>query len=162
MLADLFKQAPYETMTLFTLPYHHPLFRLLRRGACLVENQYFHHTGWQVRIVNLSGLLQKMMPLLQIRLQNSVLAQWEGALHLDAGEQTATLVIEGGQVHLTAQPSGEHVVHGGANLARLLIGSDEPDEIIQQAEMVCTGQAFDFLRVLFPNLHPMLSHFDEY
>ena len=49
VLADLFKQAPYETMTFFTLPHHHPMFRLLRRGACLVENQYFHHTGWQVR-----------------------------------------------------------------------------------------------------------------
>lgn len=162
VLAGLFKQTPYESLTFFTLPYHHPLFRLLRRGACVVENQYFHHTGWQVRIVNLGGLLRKMIPLLQARLQNSALAHWEGALHLDAGEQAATLVIEGGQVQVTAQPPGEHAVHGGANVARLLIGSDEPDEIIQQAEMECTGQAVELLRVLSPNLHPMLSHFDEY
>ncbi len=162
VLAGLFKQEAYEAMTFFTLPYHHPLSRLLRRGACLVENRYFFHTGWQVRIVNLSGILQKMLPLLDARLQRSALANWEGMLHLDAGEQHATLVVEEGRVRVTADEPGEHVVRGGTDLARFLIGSDEPEEIIQQADMTCTGRAVDLVRTLFPNLRPVISHFDEY
>jgi hypothetical protein len=51
---------------------------------------------------------------------------------------------------------------GGANIARFLIGSDEPDEIIRQADMECSGIAASLVRVLFPNLSPMMSHWDEY
>ncbi len=54
------------------------------------------------------------------------------------------------------------MLHGGAELGRFLIGSDEPDEIIRQGELVCSGMAFPLVRVLFPNLHPMMSHGDEY
>ena len=32
------------------MPYLHPMLAIIRRGACLVEDQYFYHTGWQVRI----------------------------------------------------------------------------------------------------------------
>ena len=51
---------------------------------------------------------------------------------------------------------------GGADIARFLIGSDEPDEIIRQAEMECSGLSVALARVLFPNLHPMMSQWDEF
>jgi hypothetical protein len=44
----------------------------------------------------------------------------------------------------------------------LLIGSDEPEEIIRQADMEVSGLALPLVRVLFPNLVPMMSHWDEY
>jgi hypothetical protein len=53
-------------------------------------------------------------------------------------------------------------LRGGADLARFLIGSDEPDEIIRQADMECLGLARSLANVLFPNLYPMMSHWDEY
>lgn len=51
-----------------------------------------------------------------------------------------------------------HVLRGGPEVARFLIGSDEPDEIIRQAGMECSGLAQPLARVLFPNLYPILSH----
>ena len=48
------------------------------------------------------------------------------------------------------------------DLARSISTSYEPDEIIQQEDMESTGAAIPLVRVLFPNLHPMLSNWDEY
>jgi len=41
-------------------------------------------------------------------------------------------------------------------------GSDEPEEIVQQAGMVCTGKADKLASVLFPNMHPIMSHWGEH
>jgi hypothetical protein len=115
-----------------------------------------------VRLVNLPSTLEKIRPLLEARLRRSALAQWCGALYLDGGEQQANLSIEAGRVQITAPAPAAHNLHGGADLVRLLIGSDEPAEVIQQAGMACTGQAAELAEILFPNLHPMLSEWDEY
>jgi predicted N-acetyltransferase YhbS len=162
VLAELFGQGEYETLNFFTLPRQHPMLQIVRRGACIVEDRYFYHTGWLVRLVNLQGALNKIRPLLQARLCRSHLANWQGELHLDGGQQSATLKIEDGEIHVTETAPGEHSVNAGADLARFLIGSDEPEEIMQQAGVVCTGMAGELARVLFPNMHPMMSHWDEY
>lgn len=162
VLADLFKRGEYKALEFFTLPDEHPMPRLLRRGACVVENRYFHRGGWQVRLVNLRSTLEKIRPLLAARLQRSGLACWQGDLYLDAGEQGATLRIRAGEVEVAPAAPGEHRLSGGPDLARLLIGSDEPREVIRQAAMTCAGDAAELADVLFPNLHPMLSHWDEY
>ncbi len=162
VLAELFKAGAYEALTFFTLPHEHPLLRLLRRGACLVETQYFDQTGWRVRLVNLQSTLEKIRPLLEKRLQRSGLAGWRGELYLEGGGQQANLNIDAGRVQIGAAAPGAHTLRGGAELARLLIGSDQAGEVIQQAGIACTGQAAELAEVLFPNLYPMLSEWDEY
>jgi hypothetical protein len=162
VLAELFAQGAYETLTFFTLPHQHPMLKIIRRGACTVENRYFYRTGWLVRIVNLESTLTKIRPLLETRLRRSRMADWRGALHLDADAQRATLEIEAGRIKVTAASPGEHSTNAGADMARFLIGSDEPEEIVQQADVVCTGRAGELANVLFPNMYPMMSHWDEY
>lgn len=162
VLADLFQKGGYEKLTCFTLHHEHPMLQLLRRGACIVEDRYFDVSGWRVRIVNLHSTLKKMTALLEARLSQSQFTGWNGSLHLNGGQWKATLRIENGKVETTNDEASENVIRGGADIARLLIGSDEPDEIIRQADMECTGIAASLIRVLFPNLHPMMSHWDEY
>ena len=162
VLADLFKKGEYEKMTCFTLPREHPMLQFLRKGACIVEDRYFDISGWRVRIVNLQSALKKMKPLLEARLLQSQFAAWNGSLHLDGGQWKATLRIENGNVEVTDDAAGENSIRGGADIARFLIGSDEPEEIIRQANMEYAGIAIPLVRVLFPNLHPMMSHWDEY
>lgn len=162
VLASLFQQGGYETLTFFTLSYRHPILKIIRRGACIIEDRYFDISGWRVRLINLQSALEKLRPALETRLQNSRFADWSGALHLDAGEQHATLEIAAGTAQITDSPPGEHIIHGGPAIARLLIGSDDPVEIMEQDAMHFTGQAADLVRVLFPNMYPMLSHWDEY
>jgi predicted N-acetyltransferase YhbS len=177
VLAELFRQGqpaetanaerkPYETLSFFTLPQQHPLLQRIRCGACLVETQYFGNTGWRVRLVNLRSTLEK---LLEARLRRSHLAGWQGTLLLDAGDilplrdQRARLAIDRGQVSFAPEAQeSEHSLHGGAALARLLIGSDDPAEVMRQEGMQCHGAAAELAAVLFPNLYPMLSHWDEF
>lgn len=162
VMAELFKQGSYETLAFFTLPHHHPILQLLRRGAVIVEDRYFDISGWRVKIINLHSILKKLSPLFETRLTQSQFSGWEGALRLDDGEQQATLVIKNNTVEVTNTPESRNRIQGGAELARLLIGSDDAEEIIRQAGMLCTGLADPLVRVLFPNLHPMMSHWDEY
>ena len=162
VLSDIYKKGEYESLAFFTLPHYHPLLQLLRKGACIVENRYFDITGWRVRLLNLHSTLQKLLPLFEERLANSQFAGWQGSLLLDGGEQKATLLIEQGKIKITSEGTPENILYAGSDLARLLIGSDEPEEIIRQADMEYTGLAVPLVRVLFPNLYPMMSHWDEY
>jgi len=162
VLRELLRQENCQQLHFFTLPEQHPILQVVRLGACTVENRYFQHTGWQVRLVNLASSLQKLLPLLENRLAASRFAGWQGSLHLDAGEQKATLKISDGGIQVTGEAPGVHRVHGGWAIARLLIGSDRPMEIAQQEGITFSGEAESLVEVLFPNLNPMMSHWDEF
>ena len=162
VLADLFKHGNYEKVACFTLPHLHPLLQYLRKGNCIAENRYFDSSGWRVRIINLAGTLTKLVPLFENRIENSHFAGWTGNLKLDAGEQSAILHIADGKVSVSDEMPTPHILRGGPEVARFLIGSDDPDEIIRQTGMECGGLAQPLARALFPNLYPMLSHWDEY
>jgi hypothetical protein len=161
VLAELFKQGEYEWLTFFTMHHDHPMLKRIRKGAVIVENRYFDISGWRVRLVNLPSTLEKIRPLLEARLQSSRFEGWRGELSLEAGGQKATLQIERGTVQVVDKASGGHALAGPA-LTRLLIGSDDPAEVIRQEGIRCEGQGFELAQVLFPNLNPMLSHWDEY
>ena len=55
----------------------------------------------------------------------------------------------------------QNILRGRADIARFLIGSDEPEEIIRQANMDYSGLAIPLAGVFFSNLHRMMSHWDE-
>jgi len=162
VLAELFKQGEYESLTFFTMHRDHPMLKRIRKGACIVENKYFDISGWRVRLVNLHSTLEKLCPLFESRLQCSRFENWRGELGLDAGGQSAALHIERGIVQVVDKAASKQNRLTGPALTRLLIGSDEPAEVIQQEGIQCEGQGFELAQVLFPNLHPMLSHWDEY
>jgi hypothetical protein len=162
VLADLFQKGEYEKVTCFTLPYQHPLLQYLRLGNCIEENRYFEVSGWRVKIINLSSTLLKMIPLMEKRLAQSQFAGWTESLLLDTGEQSAILTIVDGKIKLGVETSSPNIFHAGAAMARLLIGSDEPDEIIRHEGMQCSGIALELVCALFPNLYPMMSQWDEY
>jgi len=161
VLSELFKQGEYKILTFFTLPPQHPCLQLIRLGNCVVETRYFATSGWRVRIVNLHTTLEKIRPLLETRLGQSHLVNWKGHLMLDAGEQKAVLNIGNGYIQVTKSHPTEHCINGGAGIGRLLIGSDEPAEVIRQEKITCSGDAARLVCVLFPNLYPMLSQWDE-
>ena len=162
VLASLFKKAEYESLTFFTMHHDHPMLQKLRKGACVVENKYFDISGWRVRLVNLHSTLGKLGPLLELRLQNSHFEDWHGELSLDGGEEKANLKINIGKVQVGNHSQSRHSLHAGPALARLLIGSDEPEEVIREEGIQCKGTAMELAKVLFPNMHPMLSHWDEF
>ena len=162
VLRDLLITESYKEIHFFTLHHDHPVLEIIRRGACLVENQFFHNTGWRVKVINLRRTLISLQPLLEERLVKSGLRDWEGELHLDSGEHQANIAIKAGKVKLLAPSHSPHIIQGGPSIGRLLIGSDEPEEIIQQEQMKLQGDGALLVKALFPNLNPVLSHWDEF
>lgn len=75
---------------------------------------------------------------------------WKGALE-----------IANGAVHVNDVQETEHSIRGEAGFGRLLIRSDHPMEVIRQEKLICSGDTLQLSAVLFPNLYPMLSHWDE-
>lgn len=162
VMKDLFSENDYEMMDFFTLPHDHLILRYFRHKACVVETQYFHNTGWRVKVVNLMSTLGKLHPLFTERLHESRYAGWTGSFQLDAGEQKATLHIENGSVRFIDSSPAEFALRGGPDIARFLIGSDDAAEIIQQEGINCSGETAELAGILFPNLHPVMSQWDEF
>ena len=162
VLGELFNQGEYQDLTFFTFPYHHPLVQQVRLGFCVVENRFFYHTGWLVKVINLHSTLKKMLPLFEERVKRSQFIDWSGELLLEGDQQSAVITLNKGQVSLDKGGDIENIITAGAALGRLLIGSDEPREVICEEAIECQGLGEELARVLFPNMHPMLSHFDEY
>jgi len=162
VLASLFKQGEYDSLAFFTMHQDHPMLQRLRKGACILENKYFDISGWRVRLVNLHSVLKKLCPLLEARLQNSHFDDWCGELALLGDEEKADLKIHKGKVQVEDHSKSRHNLNAGSALVRFLIGSDDAEEVVRQEGIQCTGTALELAKVFFPNLHPMLSHWDEF
>jgi hypothetical protein len=163
ILAGMFHEGEYESLTFFTMPAMHPILQQVRLGMVKLESQYFYHTGWQVKLINLESMLTKMMPLLKERLCGSHFYDWDGRVELDGGEEQAGLVCREGQIQFDAfDADGEHRIVAGPALGRLLIGSDEPGEVARQESVTFEGLGEALCQALFPPMHPMMSHWDEY
>ena len=126
-----------------------------------------------VRIINLAQTLEKMAGELERRLRASHLANWQGRLTIAEPREQATLAIDRSKVKVikVQGPRGRpgpragrtrHAIRGGDEIARLLSGSDEPQEVIEGGKMRLSGDARRLAAVLFPNEHPMLSAWDRF
>jgi len=162
ILAKLFREGEYGELHFFTLPQQHSMLQIVRRGSCIVEDRYFYHTGWQVKIINLPSCLNKLRPVFERRLAASQFAGWRGSLQLIGGDQQAVLEISEGEVQVKQYGSSIHTLDAGYELGRLIVGSDAPAEIFQQAGITCGQNVSALVEVLFPRLYPMMSQWDEF
>ena len=72
------------------------------------------------------------------------------------------LVVNRGQVRVATATKTKHAVRGGEAIARLILGSDEPDAIIEAGGIRTTGDARMLARVLFLGQRPSLCMLDGY
>jgi len=149
----------------------HPLMRRLRQGDCRVEVQHVTSGGAMVAVIRLASTLGKMAGELGRRLRASPLAAWRGRLRVDDGREAATLAIDRSRVRVVAEAASRrrggagraaHVLRGGDHVAQLLIGTDAPDAVLDDAGMTARGEARALARVLFPNQDPQLNLRDRF
>ena len=162
VLGALMDERKQDSLELFSVHHQHPLSQALRTRACVIEERFFKQSGWQVRMVNLRACLQKLCPCFERRLQHSRMAGWEGILTLEGSRETADLSVSSGRVVVLDGSASAHFLRAGAALARFIIGSDQAEEIIRQEEVECGGDGAGLASILFPNLQPLLSHWDGF
>jgi hypothetical protein len=76
--------------------------------------------------------------------------------------EKVTLALDRGRVAVEDGRPSPHAVRGGDHVAQLLIGADEPGEVIRAAGMKVTGDARQLVPILFPNQHPQLAQRDRF
>ena len=145
-----------------TIPYLSELATRLRRGNCRIETRYRRCGGMMVRMLNLPSALRKMSEELSRRLASSPLAAWRGDLLLADSREQAMLRVGKGQVKAVPPGETEHVIRGGDEVVQLLLGTDEPGEVIEAGRMKLSGEAGRLSEVLFPAQWPQLSQLDRY
>ena len=151
------------------LPHNTQVAKLLRRGRCRCELRYSKSGGAMIRTVNLTSTLGKMAGELSRRLAESAFASWRGELLIcDAREKVKLSIgrsgVRVGQIGTDRSRGAKvhNVIRGGEHIAQLLIGTDEPGEIIEAGRIRLTGDARKLIEVLFGHQHPMLSAPDAF
>ena len=100
--------------------------------------------------------------MLSARLRASWLAGWSGKLLIADSRESATLDILRSRVSVLPASPTPHAIRGGDEIAQLLIGTDEPEEVIDAGRTRLSGDARKLAPVLFPNQHPNLAAWDRY
>jgi predicted acetyltransferase len=162
VLAKLAKQFRLPEIRMGGLHYDSPLAIAFRRLSCRVETQYVRNGGAMVRTVNLRSTLAKIAPELSRRLAASMLRDWKGRLLIADSREKVTLQIVRSKVALAEGADAPNSIRGGEEIAQLIVGVDEPFEVVGAGKIRLAGQAKDLLPVLFPNQHPMLASWDRF
>jgi hypothetical protein len=115
-----------------------------------------------VRTLNLHSALAKMAGELSRRLKQSHVAGWRGKLLVADARERVALAIGRGRVAISSGGASRHAIRGGEEIARLLIGSDHPGEVMDAGAIRAAGDAAAIAEVLFPAQHPMLNAWDKY
>jgi hypothetical protein len=162
VLAHLARKENRDTVVFHMLHRDSQLARTLRRGNCREELRHERAAGRIIRIINLASCLRKIAPELSARLKRSTLANWSGRLLIADSRESAVLDIARGKVALSKAASANHAIRGGDEIAQLLIGTDNPLEVVERGDMKLTGQASTLVQALFPAQNPMLSPWDSF
>ena len=154
-----------EELLFDRLHYKSPIGVQLRQmSSCrLATGTRLGKARWYLlKIVDLESTMTKLAPMLHERLLASELADWQGtlALELRAGgtEEAVTLAFESGTVKVRPDASDGNAVAGNQAIAQLLLGTEDPAEIVAQNGIAVRGDANRLLPVLFPPQHPQMEN----
>ena len=163
VLADRLRKLHLKKLVFKGLHHDKPLRKLLTRQSYSWSTTYYRNSGGpMVCNINLRSTLTKLARDLSARLKNSPLANWRGSLLVADAREKVSLIIDRSRVNVAPGEPSKHSVKGGHHIARLLLGSDEPAEVVRDARMKLTGDAHELVHVLFPNNHPCQDRWDHY
>lgn len=162
VLASLGRKWHCEDIEFRVLPYDTEVAQRIRWGNCKIETTARRNGAALIVLLNLTSALTKMQDELSRRLQASPLAKWRGDLAIVGAEQAAMLHIRNGEVTVVRPKDTQHALCGEAEIVQLLIGTDEPREVMAVSGITASGDAAELATVLFPNQHPVLGILDHY
>ena len=139
-----------------------PIIIRLKRGNVSAETHYHKSGGAMVRTVNLASSIRRLTGEFARRLKASYLDTWRGKLLITDAREKVLLDINRSKVNVGKATRTKHAVRGGNEIVQLLIGTDEPGEVVDAAGIRLTGDAKKLVEVLFPNRCPCLRPWDRY
>jgi predicted N-acetyltransferase YhbS len=162
VLGMLARKAGAFDVRFLNLHYLHPVCKLLRCGTCKCEVSQQANGGPMIRTINLASTLGKMVGELSRRLKASALAGWRGNLLVADPREKVSLTIDRSKVSLAGAAKSTHALVGGEEIAQLILGSDEPCEIVEASGTKLSGNTRLLATTMFPNQWPNLCAWDRY
>jgi predicted N-acetyltransferase YhbS len=156
------RKKEYKEARFFGMHYESELCKTLRRRTCRAETSYKRCGEAMIRTLNLESTLKKISGELSNRIKKSCCNDWNGVMLISDLREKACLRIDDGKVSVISLTETKHSVRGGDEIAQLLIGSDEPEEVIEAGRIKISGDAKCLVKILFPNQHPCLGAWDRY
>ena len=153
-----FRRLPYQSWlgTYLRGLDRQPRFSSNPRGMRLEMTQ--GSMRYMVRIVNLRSLFEKLAAELTQRLQRSALSGFNGTLAIEYDDQQLTLGIEQGTIHVLDGHRDEHAIRGRHGLVQLVVGADEPADILARSDLRTSGAAAELARAMFPVQYPQMMN----
>ena len=145
-----------------SIHYQSQLARFLRRKDCTFKSEFRASGGPMIRTISLPRSVKRLKPELEDRLRKSHLADWCGDLLLDNSREAVTLRIDRGKIQVAKAERSLDSISGNEAIAQLLLGTDEPNEIIEAGGIKLRGEARALAAILFPNEYPALSAWDRF
>lgn len=145
----------------FQLGPGHPLMPYVRRNGCRVHMEYVRDGGAMALLLNLRDALEAMEGELSTRLAAGTRADHRGNLAIRMDDQEVTLRLADGRVRVGRGAAADRI-EGGPEIARLLLGSEVPREVIDTGGIRCAGDGRALAEALFPARHPYLPKADWY
>jgi RNA polymerase sigma factor (sigma-70 family) len=158
VLAEMARERGLETVWFIRMGYRSPMGAWLRKRGCYRLNQTT--IRYLVRVLNLHPLLEKLRPELERRIAGSALAGAAETLALHFEDQAATIVIGEGRVRVERGASGPHSIRGDRAVATLLVGGEDPADVLAPPGPGASGRAEVIASALFPNQYPQLGYQD--
>lgn len=158
LLRVLAEKAGTKEVFFCRLPYMSALGRRLRtmEGCRIVARC----PRYMIAILNVRALFTKLAPELSRRLKASHLADWSGSLSVCYNDERITLRIEKGLVSVATGGQAQYGVEGRDGIVALVVGSEEPKEVLKTSGLVVMGECQSLLEVLFPKEHPQMANHD--
>ncbi|NLW49952.1 MAG: GNAT family N-acetyltransferase [Candidatus Brocadiaceae bacterium] len=162
VLCSLVRKHGSEILAFKGMHYDDPLrTRVIGQFCATATTRYRSTGGPMITTINLASTLTKLAGEFSRRLKDSSAADWQGSLVIADANEKATLLIDRSKVEVGPPARTKHSISGGNHIARLLIGSDEPGEVVKDAGMRLMGDARRLVEVLFPNNHPTQGQWDH-
>lgn len=143
-----------------------PLYRDLYSFNYRQETFHTRNGGCMIRVINPSAFVGTIKKTLQKRLKSSAIADWTGTVKIQSPEETFFITLRGKKIDVSARPDSgtdtKHTIKTGFELAQLLVGVEEPEEIMRRSGMRATGDAKAVVSAIFPHQHPSLGNWDHF
>jgi predicted acetyltransferase len=160
LLGILTRQKGYKDVVFDRWPYRSRLARYLRHQNCTMKTAYKSSGDCMVAIMNFGALMTQLTDELTRRLVHSHLADWSGDLLIQYNHDRVLLMIHNGEVKVGPEGDSAHRIKGGDKITQLIVGKEDPMEIVEQGEIEITGDARLLIKVLFPPQHPQIAAVD--
>ncbi|HET6312623.1 MAG TPA: GNAT family N-acetyltransferase [Chloroflexia bacterium] len=160
VMGQIERRAGCEEVRFISLHPNSGMARAIRTLNSTADETYRPTGGWLVRVINLRTLFEKLAGELSRRLACSHLAGWRGNLLIASQHEQVLLSIDRSRVEMLPPEDAEHEIRGGEAIARLVIGSAEPDELVKAHNMQLSGDGMALATVLFPAQRPQMGNAD--